>query len=1803
MKKRGNRYKQIILIMFALFLIILFSLLVNAGCCFNMDNSSTLRFCTNISEQECCSEYNGVCPGDLYGDISCDTTECIYSGCCVESCDTKQYSECGPPSIFVEWDMICEDNSHVDAEGCLRGCCVEIDSSNKPISCEHNVRLKKDCSPSLGPAVTTGFYAGITETQCDTICQQQKLPTGTVRGVVIAEGSPVAGAFVLLGGKIEYYTYTNFSGYKLENVPVGEYIITAYYVEYAPVNHTITIFEDQEIVQNFEFIIPTSKGDATGKVIDNETGLQIENAYVYYYGEGDFTDQYGKYLIKDVDSGEIDFTATAVGYNPQTIFDVDIKAGELNILADFKLTPSTEIPQECDNNILEYLEECELPNTFNNPYCTQTRETCLDNKLGTRDQYGNCNNECSCIKDPFTYQCVVGRCGAECDDGNTVNTDSCVNCMNAYCGDGYIWSGVEECDDHNNIDGDGCSSDCEIEIILEPGWLTGLVKNTVGVYLNGVLVEVIKDNTVIGSGTTEIDFSTLPPQEGFYEILDLPAGFYTVKASKQGYYTKTIVNVQINANQGRILHITLEPIPGVCLETLPPPYLTLTNVKGTTNIRVTWTQNCIQEFNVYQFRLYRNDVPIATIDVTDNEYIDDGDLSWDTDYEYKLDTIGDQQSSATRTINTGNALCEGIIDQELCVNIVNNVFNREPPMRLRATCNNNNQISVPILENCGDEASGRICKEVNDKTYCISPYACENLGIEYNLGFFPNILGMYYYDAYAETTCLENAGGTKRYCYIDYYKGEGPYTTIDRCLDCSDGTCFDYQSEEACEQENNCDYNNCIWYDTYHYAELGKGFCYQEGYKGTEYCNLCNKTNRIFENVFCTPWLCSKLGACVSIEDGCEKCTDIIGCESYTDQFSCINNSNEFNIPYNCVSGEAFEYSEDICDFKICKWLNNKCFKDGNDDNIADCEENNIICQMDTTPPTTAISPKPPYINSNGKEIEFSTEPEAYTYYCIDTGECCPDKSVLNKVLLPNEDFPLENKERNYNIYFFSIDNHDNTETIKKETIYVDTKIPKVTVTTIVTNTAGSDTLSDLSITVDVDEKSYCKDNLTTVYNPIASKINQDITTTTSVTYRLNDGFYLYSIECKDDYNNIGKNKTWLLIDRIPGITLVSPSNAAVLKNPVTINLTTTTQNYCGYEDENNIWHFIGENYGKGIYDPDTNTFKYEKTLYPNLNSRTYDYLIECYNEPELQNLNDSTNPTFTVDEIPPTTTANDKLYDVFDFDKWYTSENADIYLECNDPDDPGGAEPGKFDCDKTYYCKGQGCFDYQQFNTNPITFEEDTSEYISYYSVDNGGNEEEPITKFVQIDDTIPKLVLWPGIDEKVYKRIYQVTGFTDANTRVNIEVYNSTPPHSMTNYTYGYGAPSLNPKACGSGLPVETPFGPWPNKGSKQAYVEGDKTNCIFINDYLEFTDPSGNILYEIPRYRVDYVNTIGTGTHTLIEFSPGLTTDMVKKDSKLFVYTDPIPEGFFDISVNLAPPGTKALHISAIDEHDLINDVYSVITYDTTGLDITLISPADSLVNYNEFSSAGNTIPIEISTNEEFNSICTINHDADIIAQTFTDSMYTEDGKTHTYTLDVNSCMENNGYYCLIGGTSYYPVNYHHYTITCTDAAKGVSFSKDICFTVATYGGQTGYTGGENICTSTGCGTGNNHCLDCTKEYAGNKVACIAESRCSWCPSVAPNAGSFAETCLRSCSLCGDWTAPVSGECAEPTEPIDCTIYLDSNSCTSEGCLWCPEESGSTYKNSCLSNCNLCSPYTAISNRVCSYPTGDGNITIVP
>jgi cysteine-rich repeat protein len=55
---------------------------------------------------------------------------------------------------------------------------------------------------------------------------------------------------------------------------------------------------------------------------------------------------------------------------------------------------------------------------------------------------------------------VVNVLGEECDDGDEDDSDGCIDCRFATCGDGHLRDSIEDCDDANTLDGDACPATC-----------------------------------------------------------------------------------------------------------------------------------------------------------------------------------------------------------------------------------------------------------------------------------------------------------------------------------------------------------------------------------------------------------------------------------------------------------------------------------------------------------------------------------------------------------------------------------------------------------------------------------------------------------------------------------------------------------------------------------------------------------------------------------------------------------------------------------------------------------------------------------------------------------------------------------------------------------------------------------------------------------------------------------------------------------------------------------------------------------------------------------------------------------------------------------------------------------------------------------------------------------------------------------------------------------------------------------------------------------------------------------------------
>ncbi|MEK7137574.1 MAG: DUF4215 domain-containing protein, partial [Patescibacteria group bacterium] len=144
--------------------------------------------------------------------------------------------------------------------------------------------------------------------------------------------------------------------------------------------------------------------------------------------------------------------------------------------------------RKCGDGIVDdaFTEVCDDGNTSNTDACLNTCvaaicgdgfvrsgvEVCDDGPKN--GQAGFCNTTCG---GPTPSACGNGvvEAGEQCDDGNTSNTDACLNsCVSAACGDGFVRTGTEECDDGNTVPTDGCTHPlCRINLCGD-----GIVKLT-----------------------------------------------------------------------------------------------------------------------------------------------------------------------------------------------------------------------------------------------------------------------------------------------------------------------------------------------------------------------------------------------------------------------------------------------------------------------------------------------------------------------------------------------------------------------------------------------------------------------------------------------------------------------------------------------------------------------------------------------------------------------------------------------------------------------------------------------------------------------------------------------------------------------------------------------------------------------------------------------------------------------------------------------------------------------------------------------------------------------------------------------------------------------------------------------------------------------------------------------------------------------------------------------------------------------------------------------------------------------------
>ena len=799
--------------------------------------------------------------------------------------------------------------------------------------------------------------------------------------------------------------------------------------------------------------------------------------------------------------------------------------------------------------------------------------------------------------------------------------------------------------------------------------------------------------------------TTISDSNGKFEFENVPVDTtanYIISVTKSGF-ENYVGEITISEGEDKqIGTIFLTSFSRECgyTKSVAPRDFTANHVKGEKAVLLTWTNPCT---TVARYILTKQEQFGKTIldyfEVTEAKQFfqfKDKDVEWGETYTYEVKAIYDNvdPSSAQDTITLGNSKCLNKIG-EFCKTRTE-----------RARCNDENQVTseglIGLTINCSELGETYFCAgpDLNRITYCKDESICGPLvqhslfGL-YTIPFAPSPSTSCYGGTQTQTESYNN------YCYYDYSD-----TIADKCYSCRGlDSCFDYNSDQACLLDSQSCFiggeSGCKWIMIN--PELGKGICYQESYAGTDKCDLCSQ-QRVFYNQQCTQEVCSKLGNCFSNEDlsSCIECKDDATCESYKSELACGLQSISFDI-----SGKRTP-SDDACGLEVCRWSQNKCFKDGNDDNIADCALDDFTCQEDTIPPITTISEQNLKITAQNSQAGFDVNELSKTvHYCVvsDPDAICNDddfvtgtftnrKHIANLNNYKNGNWKIDN----INIYylkFYSIDNNGNREELNTKRFFADWTIPDITVT--IEKELKTDK-GDLIITILSDELITCTGNLTgtNINKPIDEIVNyqKQINFT-----NLNFGPYFLDLDCEDFGGN--KKKIFKTITLDDYITIFRPLKA-IRSETFSFQIKTKESTTCTLY-ELSASETLSKSPDEKLHTSNPHTFS--------INQHYNIHKVICGAKEEQI--------SFTVDQLPPETTA------VFSTTKeqiertgnnWVAEldEPAQLELKCADEPDLG------FGCQKTIYCLNSTSFCEPDTKYNgKLTISNTTK--VCYKSTDRG--------------------------------------------------------------------------------------------------------------------------------------------------------------------------------------------------------------------------------------------------------------------------------------------------------------------------------------------------------------------------------------------------------------------------------------------------------------------------------------------------
>ena len=786
----------------------------------------------------------------------------------------------------------------------------------------------------------------------------------------------------------------------------------------------------------------------------------------------------------------------------------------------------------------------------------------------------------------------------------------------------------------------------------------------------GYVFNITAEKKIAGASlditTARNKYRTQTGSGGYYSINDYDPsyGLGTALVQAEGFYPESFI---INYPPQQVLNFNLTPLMGSCSVLPAPKNLNALHVSGRKEVKVNW-EEAIDTIGYILTATKETEgafIETGAYFTKQSTHIDTHVL-WGNTYSYSVRAVysnGQSNPSTASSINLGDSRCEGR-EKNFCFG---GKF---------ADCDGENRLietSCARGEVCiANGEAGAECAEVECKSGT-NPFGLFCIG-----GECPNTN-----------------------CYYDYSN-----TTVDFPKGCEGKSCFSYESQSACindECHASSAYgsdNGCGW--IYTYEEFGKGLCYDNDYKGIEYCSMCSEGASPFFNTGCSQDVCSKIGACFSKEDSCLNCEPgITRCDDFKSQESCINaHGLNRNASVGRCGGKT--PSDDACGLGSCRWDGASCFKDADGDARADCPRGDPTCNRKYVPYTT--NPRSDLgqtiLNAEGRNFEFfitGGEPRSLNY-CVDKeNTCCPETIV-------SEFYPQDNvadvyyalinptasaiiEDGSYFIRYYSIDSYNNIEDIKSSQFYVDANVPMIT--SLIHNTVEKSDGNYTEIRMVSDECISCSHTMHGFSGAPASSDLLSFSSDHMISYKnLPEGNYKIEFTCKDRAGNKIEFDYGFDIDLIKGIIyLGDPNNRILNSSRVTFELSTSSNASCALQAYDNFANGVPFNELPGkIATMENNTlvpyqlYNFTKTL--SLKENT-SYVIQA-NCTFSDKSTDIQKFYFTIDTQPPVTVTEPAVGG----GSWLRRDAdllAKIKFMCEDPVITG--RPGESKCNSTYYC------------------------------------------------------------------------------------------------------------------------------------------------------------------------------------------------------------------------------------------------------------------------------------------------------------------------------------------------------------------------------------------------------------------------------------------------------------------------------------------------------------------------------------